>query len=295
MILRPGQAAVADRPADHEPARRVDEEVLQQLLLVEQVVRQDRQQHMLEQIGLDQRLRVDAVAVLGGDQHLLDLHRPAVEIAHRDLGLAVRTQIRDDLGLAHIGQPLGQLVRQRDRQRHQLVRLVARVTEHHPLIAGAGHVQRIVVGRIVTRLVSRIDALGNVRRLLVDRVDHRTRIGAEPEIRVGVTDPPDRLARDVLHIDIGRCRDLSRHHDQTRVHQRLARHTSVGIITQDRVEDAIGDLIGDLVGMALGHGLGREQVLGIRQLSHKALLSAPLRVTSRRYATNTSWSPIFRW
>src|SRR5204863_1307897 len=97
--LAPGQAAVADGAADDEPAGRVDEEVLEQLLLVEEVVRQDRQQDVLEEVGLDERLGVDAVLVLRRDQDLLDLDRLAVEVSDRDLRLAVRAQVREDLGL----------------------------------------------------------------------------------------------------------------------------------------------------------------------------------------------------
>jgi hypothetical protein len=205
--------------------------------------------------------RLGALAVLGGDEDLLDLDRLAVEVADGDLGLAVGTQVRDDLRATHVGQALGELVRHRDRQRHELGRLARGVAEHHALVAGARDVHFIVVGGVGARLVGLVDALGDVGRLLVDRVDDRARIGAEAEVGVGVADLADRLAGDLLDVDVRRRGDLARHDHEARVHERLAGHAPVRIVAHDRVEDAVGDLVGDLVRVALGDGLGREQEL----------------------------------
>ena len=60
-----------------------------------------------------------------------------------DLGLAVRAQVRDGAVLADLGQAAGQPVRQRDRQRHQLGRLVAGEAEHQALVAGALRVELV--------------------------------------------------------------------------------------------------------------------------------------------------------
>ena len=124
MILRPGQARVADRAADHEAAGRVDEEVLAQLGGVVEVLREDRLDHVLPQVLGDQLL--GSLAVLRGDQELFDLDRPAVHVADGDLGLAVGAQVVQRAGLSNRGEALGQAVREGDRQRHQRVRLVAR-------------------------------------------------------------------------------------------------------------------------------------------------------------------------
>ena len=45
--------------------------------------------------------------------------------------------------LRTVGQPLGEPVRERDRQRHQLGGLVAGVAEHQALVAGALPVERV--------------------------------------------------------------------------------------------------------------------------------------------------------
>ena len=90
----------------------------------------------------------------------------------------------------------------------------------------------------------------------------------EAEVGVGVADLADRLARDVLDVDVGRRRDLARHDDEAGVHERLAGHAPVRVVAQDGVEHAVGDLVGDLVGMALGDGLRGEQVLVVGVLAH---------------------------
>ena len=195
----------------------------------------------------------DALAMLAGDEDALDRHRPAVDVAHGDLGLAVGAQVVQRARLADRGQALGELVGQRDRQRHQLGRLARGVAEHHPLVARAG-----VAGRVG----GAVDALGDVGRLLVDRVEDRARVRREAEVGVDVADLADRLARDLLDVDVGRGRDLARHHHEARVHQRLARDAADRVVAQDRVEDAVGDLVGDLVRVALGDRLGGEQELG---------------------------------
>ena len=257
--LAPGEAGVADRAADHEPAGRVDEEVLAQLGRVVELLGQDRLNDVLPEVVRDHRF--GALAVLRGDQELLDLDRPAVDVAHADLGLAVGAQVVERAGLSHRGEPLGEAVRQRDRQRHQRVRLVAGVAEHHPLVTRAGHVELVVVGGVGARLVGDVHALGDVRRLLVDRVQDRAGVGREAEVPVGVADLADRLARHLLDVDVGFRRDLAGDDDQAGVDERLAGHATVRFVLQHGVEHAVGDLVGDLVGMALGHRLGGEQEL----------------------------------
>ena len=148
---------------------------------------------VLDQVGLDQRLGVEPVAVLGRDEDALDLDRalPPVLVdlvAHRHLRLAVRAQVRQHVRLAHLREPLRELVREHDRQRHQLARLVRRVAEHHPLVAGADAVERVVVARVVLDLVGGVDALRDVGRLLVDRDDHAARLGVEAVLRARVAD-----------------------------------------------------------------------------------------------------------
>ena len=75
--LAPRQSRVAHRSAEDELARRVDidEVALVQPLLAVEVGRQDRTEHTLDQVGLDQRLGVATLRVLGRDENALDLDR----------------------------------------------------------------------------------------------------------------------------------------------------------------------------------------------------------------------------
>ena len=133
-------------------------------------------------------------------------------------------------GLADRRQALGEPVRERDRQRHQRVGLVGGVAEHHPLVARAGDVELVVVAGVGARLIGLVDALGDVRRLLVDRVEHRAGVGREAEVGVGVADLADRLAGDLLDVDVGVGRDLAGDDDQAGVDERLAGHAAVGVV-----------------------------------------------------------------
>ena len=202
-----------------------------------------------------------AVLVLRRDQDPLDLDRAAVLVADRHLRLAVRAEIRHQVGAAHLGEPMSELVRQRDRERHELLRLARGVAEHHPLVAGAGDVELVVVGRVGARLVGLVHSLRDVGRLLVDRGDHGAAVAVEPVAPAAVADLADRLARDLrdVHVHVGR--DLAGDHDEPGVHERLARHATGRILGHHGIEDAVRDLVGHLVRMALRDRLGREQEL----------------------------------
>ena len=159
------------------------------------------------------------------------------------------------------GEARRQAVRERDRQRHQLGRLVGRVAEHHALVAGAGDVE-LVVGAGRALLVGSVDALGDVGRLAVDRADHRAGVAVEAVGGVVVADVAARFAR--TSSGMSRCTvggDLARDDDQAGVHEGLAGDAPVGVLGEHGVQHGVGDLVGDLVGMAFRHRLRREQVL----------------------------------
>ena len=179
-------------------------------------------------------------------------------VADRHLRLPVRAQVREDLGLPHLGQALRDLVREHDRQRHQLRGLVARVAEHQALVAGADAVERVVVARVVLHLEGGVDALGDVRRLLVERDDHAARLGVEAVLRARVADRRDPLAHEPRDVDVGRGRDLARDDDEAGRDERLARDAPHRVVGEHRVENGVGDLVGHLVGVTFGDRFGRE-------------------------------------
>ena len=76
--LAPGQPGVAHGPADDELAGRVDVELGLLELRIVQTLGQHRPDDVVDQVGPHERVDVDAVLVLGGDDHRRDELRLAV-------------------------------------------------------------------------------------------------------------------------------------------------------------------------------------------------------------------------
>ena len=134
-----------------------------------------------------------------------------------------------------------------------------RVAEHHPLVAGAGAVERVVVARIVLHLVGRVDALRDVGRLLVDRDDDAARVGVEAVLGAVVADLAHLRAHERRDVHVRLRRDLAGDDDEAGRDERLARDAAVRVVGENGVEDGVRDLVGDLVRMALGDRLRRER------------------------------------
>jgi len=109
---------------------------------------------------------IDILVVLRGDNDGIDVDGFAVLVRHRDLRLAVGTQILECTVLAHIRQTACKLMREHRCERHILGRLVRRIAEHHALIACTDCLCRVHVA--LARLNRLIDALRDIRRLLVE-------------------------------------------------------------------------------------------------------------------------------
>ena len=182
--LAAGDAGVAVRPADHEASRRVDVDLR---VLVHQLRGDHAVDDLLGDVFLHRLLR-DERAVLGGKDDRVDPHRRVAVVLDRDLRLAVGPQVVEHAVAPRAGQALGELVREHDRQRHQLFGFRAREAEHQALIAGAAGVH----------------AHRDVGRLAVNRGQHRAGFGVEPVLAAGVADLVDRRADDVLVVDVAR-------------------------------------------------------------------------------------------
>ncbi len=137
--------------------------------------------------------------VLGGDNDGIDSNRFVTRILNGYLGFAVRPQIIEQAFLAHIREAPRQLVRQHDRHRHQLRGLIARISKHHPLIAGAAV----------------IDSHRYVSRLRIYRSDDATGIAIESVLRSGIADLANGFADDLRNVDPHGSGDLAGHDDQT--------------------------------------------------------------------------------
>ena len=100
--------------------------------------------HVLTEVGEQQRLDVDTRGVLGRDQHGVDGDGPPALVDDAHLRLAVGAQVGKDADAPDLGEALGEAVRHPDGKRHQVGRLVARVAEHHPLVAGTLGVELVL-------------------------------------------------------------------------------------------------------------------------------------------------------
>ena len=98
---------------------------------------------MLRDIGT-QLLGVDLIVVLGRKHDVVHAAGFAVvAIPDRDLYLAVRPQVAEGLVAPNLGQLASEPVRQRDRQGHELGRVVAGEAEHHPRVTRAADVNAL--------------------------------------------------------------------------------------------------------------------------------------------------------
>ena len=103
--LAPGEPGVRLRSADLEPARGVHQDPDAVGVQVRELA-EDRLDHLRLDVGAQQRLDVDLLAVLGADQDGVHPDGRAALVADRDLRLAVRAQVRNDARLADVGQTL---------------------------------------------------------------------------------------------------------------------------------------------------------------------------------------------
>ena len=155
------EARITLRATDDELARRVHE-VLR--IRRQKLCRNDDLDDLFDHILADRR-QVDFRIVLRGDDDGIDGDGLAVLVAHRHLRLAVGAQVAEFAALTHLCKATRQTMRECDRQRHELGRLVRRIAKHHALIARADGVGDI--GLTFLRLKRLVNAECDVGRLLI--------------------------------------------------------------------------------------------------------------------------------
>ena len=140
-----------------------------------------------------------------------------------------------------------------NRKRHEHVGLVARVPEHHSLIARTLLVEDVFARGAGTNFFRIVNALSDVGRLCVE-ADHDANGFAVVAVGLAVVaDALDGVAHDAGNVDISGGRDFARNDRKTRGNEGFACDTTHGVVRQHCVEDGIRDLIGHLVWVALGH------------------------------------------
>ena len=213
--------------------------------------------HVRGEVGAE-LVQAGAFGVLAGDDDGLHRDGPVAVVADGDLGLAVGAQVGEFAVLADFGQPLGEAVREPDRDGHVGGGLVAGVAEHQALVAGALEVVVVLLASFAG--FERVeDAAGDVVGLLADGDGHAAAGAVEAVGRGVVADAQDGLPDDLRDFDVGVGGDLAGNVDQAGGGQGLHGDPGFGVLGQQGVEDGIADLVTDLVGVAFGHRLGREE------------------------------------
>ena len=175
--LAAGQAAVAVRAADHEVAGRVDPHVV---VVVGELLGDRRPDDLLDQVGADHAVAVDAVLVLGRDQHALERDRLAVLVLVGDLGLAVGAQVREPdptCGPRPDARPDGAPSRSAAASGRASRCRRSRTSCPGRRRPGALSTSSPALPR--AHLFGRVDALGDVGALLVDRHDDAAGVAVE--------------------------------------------------------------------------------------------------------------------
>ena len=213
---------------------------------------------------------VQLLVVLGRHDNGVDAHGAPALVCEGHLGLAVGAQPFHDALLAHVGQALGEAVRQPDGRRHEIGGIGGRVAKHDALVArsqavtaiaalGAAHLERLV------------DAASDVGALPVERYGDAARGAVEADARGVVADREDLAAHDLGDFNVCLRGHLACDVDEAGGGHRLDGHARAGIGVEQGVEDRIGNAVTDLVGVTFSDGLGREKLLTHRsRLSRKA-------------------------
>ena len=270
--LAAGQAAVALRAADDEAAGRVDQ-------ILDVALDQFLRQHRLDDLfdgGFAQVFQADVRRMLGRQHDGVDGVRLAIDVADGDLRLGIGARPRQAAVLAQHGLALDETVRQVDRQRHQRRRFVAGVAEHQALVAGT--LAEVVV-------VGGIDALGDIRALLVVGDEHSAALVVDAVFGIVVADALDGVAGDLDVIDVGGRGDFAGQNDQAGVAQGFGSDAGMLVLSQDGVEDGVGNLVGNLVGMAFADRFRGEEVIAHECSSGPLILRyLPWTTSGRRFS-----------
>ena len=142
-----------------------------------------------------------------------------------------------------------------DRCRHQRLSLRGRIAEHDPLIASA-----------LVLILGRIDALGDMGRLLVQQIGDLA--GRVVELVLFIADILDTGARDILdpaHIilqpGLVRQPHFAADHHAVGRGKGFAGNTRLGFLCQKCIKDRIRDPIADLVRVSLGNGFRCKDIV----------------------------------
>ena len=143
-------------------------------------------------------IEIDPGLVLRRDQDCVESNGDVVFVHDAHLGLPVGAKVRELASSANLREALRKSVRGPYRKGHQVRRLVARVAEHHPLVARTLGIRLVLAAATCPHLGSEIHPLGDVGRLLVERDHHPACDPRKALVVVVVPDVADGLPVRVL-------------------------------------------------------------------------------------------------
>ena len=251
------ETAVAVRAADNELAGRVHENFG---LLVQKLCRDD----LLDEFFVDgllddgvlERLAVHEFVVLGGYDDVVHTDRAILFVVFdSDLRLCIRAKPLDFALFTEFLDFGHELVGEADRERHQFLGVVASVTEHHALVASTLFCCVLAFGCLG------VNALGDIRRLLVHSDEHGAALVIELQVWVHVADVLDGVAGNFLKINNSLGGEFATDDDEACVYERFACDTAVRVLGEAGVEDGVGNLVGDLVRVAFRNRFGGKKIM----------------------------------
>ncbi len=208
----------------------------------------------------------DVGGVLGGDDHVHDLGRHAIDVAHGDLRFRVGAKPLHLAALSHGGELPPQAVGEDHRGRHELLGLVGGKTEHETLVAGP------LLGVLFAVGLLGVHALRDVGGLRREVVVDENGVGVEDVVVVHVADVADGVADDLVDVErlvdgLGlaglfvlqlRQGDLAADDDDVGLYEGLTGHAGRFVEGKTGIENAVGNEVGDLVRVAFADGFGRK-------------------------------------
>ena len=186
--------------------------------------------------------------MLGRDDDGVNPYRVApLVILHRHLCLSIGEDVRDRAVLSLLHQQVCHLIRQRDRQGHQIRCLVTGVAEHHSLIPRSAD--------------SIVGSHCDVGALLVDSYHHRAGVAVKSRLGAVIADVLQDAAGDTGKVDVVLRADLA--HDQHHAGRAagLAGHTAIRVMLHDLVEHCVRDAVAHFIGMAFRDRFRSEEYL----------------------------------
>ena len=182
--------------------------------IIKEVFRDNSLNDLLQYL-FPELLRRHFLSVLCGNHDRVHAKRDSraavLLVLDRDLGLRVGAEPRKEARATRGGQSGIELMSEHDSEGHILGRLVGSITKHDALIAGSVTLERAVV-----------ESLGDIGGLLFDGDEDVARLVIKALGRIVVPNVLDRVADDLLVVELRLGADLTEDHDHARLGGRLA-------------------------------------------------------------------------